>query len=103
VVGDGEALRLRRRQALEALRAGAVDVPSGRRADVAGDALRPPAEIVGGCDVREEVEPLLVPQVEGGVDEPGGLDDDGGLAVRLGVRDVAGDAAEVQLATPLIS
>jgi hypothetical protein len=60
VVADGEAARLRPRQPLEPLRRGLVQVAPAGRADVAGDAFAGPAEVVGGGDVREEVEAELV-------------------------------------------
>ena len=56
--------------------------PAGR-APVAGDSLRAPAEVVGGGDVGEHVEPELVTAVEGSLHEALALDDDGRLAVRL--------------------
>ena len=63
VVVHREALRLRRRPARQALGAGRVDVAAAARADVAGDALAAPAEVVGRGDVGEEAEAHLVAQV----------------------------------------
>ena len=41
-----------------------------RRADVAGDLLLAPAEVVGDRDVGEEVEAVLVAERGAGLDEP---------------------------------
>jgi hypothetical protein len=51
--------------------------------DVARDAPFAPAEVVGGRDVREEVEPLLVAKVRADLDEARGVDDERALAVGL--------------------
>jgi hypothetical protein len=103
VIADAEAPRLRRRQLLETGRRRAVQVAAARRADVPGDALAAPAQVVGRGDVREEVEPELVADVAGGLDEPRGVDDDRCLAVPLLDLDESRNAVEVQDATPRIS
>jgi hypothetical protein len=103
VVVHREALRLRLRRALEPLRAGPVQVAPGGVADVARDPALAPAEVVGGGDVREEVEALLVAQVRARLDEPSGVDDERGLAVRLARLDETRNAFVGQEATPRIS
>jgi hypothetical protein len=103
VVIHREALRLRVRQLLQALRARSVQVAPVLRADVAGDAGATPTEVIGRRDVGEEVEPLLVAQVRAGLDQPGGIDHERRLAVRLARLDEPRDGLEAQLATPRIS
>jgi hypothetical protein len=103
VVVHREALRLRLRGLGEALRAGQVEVAAAGRADVAGDAVAAPAEVIGRSDVREEVEAFAVAQVLARLDQPGRIDNQGRLAVRLAGLDEAGDAFVGQLATPRIS
>src|SRR5918912_2391435 len=98
-----EALRLELREGLVALGAGAAEVAPGRGADVAGDALLPPAEVVRRRDVRKEREALLVAEVEGRLDEPLGLDDDGLLAVLVLLPHVAGNVLPAHEATPRTS
>jgi hypothetical protein len=100
VVADRETLRLRTGQLRQALRPGRVEVAAGPGADVAGDAPLPPAEVVGGGDVGEEREALLVAEVDRRLDEPGELDDERGLAVGLAYLDEAGYRVPAQLATP---
>jgi hypothetical protein len=60
VVADAEALRLRLGKLLQSARRRTVEVAARRRADVAGDALGAPTEVVRRRDVGEEVEPELV-------------------------------------------
>jgi hypothetical protein len=97
VVRDREPLRLRLGQLLQPLRAGRVQVAAAAGADVAGDALLAPAEIVGRGDVGEEVVALLVAEVLAGLAQERGLDDEGRLAVgRLRLQ----QARDLQLATP---
>jgi hypothetical protein len=110
VVVDGEALRLRPRQAREALRAGRaarpareIEVAPGQGPVVARDAAVPPAEIVDGGDVGEEAEALDVAEVEAGLRQPRRVDDQGRLAVLVAALDEAGDAFKGQEATPRIS
>ena len=93
VVRDREALRLRQRDPREPLRAGHVNVAPRRRADVAGDLLLAPAEVVGRGDVGEEVEAVLVAQRRAGLDETCGIDDERRLAERLARLDDAGHDA----------
>jgi hypothetical protein len=62
-----------------------------------------PAEVVDRRDVGEEVEALLVAEVEARLDDPGGIDDERRLAVRILALDQAGYALEGQEATPRIS
>ena len=52
-------------------------------ADVAGDPLGAPAEVVDAAEVGEHVEPLLVAQVRARLDDPRRVDDERRLAVRL--------------------
>jgi hypothetical protein len=75
VVVHREALRLGLRGFRETLRAGSVEVSPADGADVAGDAVAAPAEVVGCGDVGEDVEALDVSQVLTGLDEPRGIDD----------------------------
>jgi len=96
-------MRLRLRQTLETLRRRLVQVAAARRADVAGDTLCAPAEVVGRRDVREVVEAKLVPQVQGGLHETGRIDDDRCLAVSFLNLHEPGDTVVVQDATPRIS
>src|SRR5207237_6647157 len=103
VVAHREAPRLDLGERLEALRAGAVEVAAGRRADVAGHAFRAPAEVVRGGHVREEREALLVVQVRRRLDEALRLDDDRRLVVALLLADVARDVAPGHDATPRTS
>src|SRR5207247_7716134 len=98
---DGEALRLGVWHPREALRARRVDVAAGRRADVARD-RRAPAEVVGWRDVGQEVEALVVAKVRAGLDEAGGIDDEGRLAVRLDRADEPGDALGGHQPTPTL-
>ena len=88
VVVDREALRLRlgdSRVALgargAALAAREVQVAAGARAVVAGHAAVSPAEVVGGADIRKEAEALDVAQMQAGLDQAGGVDDEGRLTV----------------------
>jgi hypothetical protein len=97
VVRDREALGLRQRKLLQPLGAGRVQVAAAARADVAGDAGRVPAEVVGGGDVGEEGVPLLVPEVLAGLAQARGLDDEGRLSVGLLRLEQPWDAQE---ATP---
>src|SRR5581483_9959620 len=99
VVADREPLRLRRRQPLEALRRGHVQIAAPGGADVAGDGALAPAEVVGRRDVGQEAEALLVAEVPGRFDEPARLDDERRLAVRLAGLDQPGDFLVAQLAT----
>jgi hypothetical protein len=85
------------------LRAGQIEVAAACRADVAGDAVTAPAEVVGRRDVGQEVEALDVAQVRARLDQPRRIDDEGCLAVRLAGLDEAGDALVGQDATPRIS
>ena len=103
VVADRESQRLRLRQPLVALRRGLVQVAAAGGADVTRDALRAPAEVVGGGDVREEVEAQLVTQVQRGLDQTRRVDDDRRLAVSLLNLDEPGYTVVVQDATPRIS
>jgi hypothetical protein len=103
VVVHREALRLRIGRLREALRAGQVEVATAGRADVAGDAVPAPAEVVRRRDVGEEVEPLDVPEVRAGFDQAGRIDDERRLVVRLAGLDEAGNALVSQDATPRIS
>src|SRR5581483_7223106 len=99
-----EPLRLRLRQAGVALRAGRVQVPARGGAEVAGDAVLAPAEVVGGGDVGEEAEVELFAEVETGLAQPSRVDDERRLPVRLLRLDEARDAlVGIQLATPRIS
>ena len=82
VVVDREALRLGLGQRLEALRHRPVEVAAAGGADVAGDALVAPVEVVGRRRCREEVEAVLVAQVLARLEEPRRLDDERRLAVR---------------------
>src|SRR5439155_4319809 len=100
VVVDAEALRLRLRELLQPGRGGPVEVAPGYRPDVAGDTLAAPAEVVRRGDVREKVEAELVAQVQCGLDEPCGNDNERRLAVGLLDLDGAGDAVQVHEATP---
>ena len=88
---------------MEALRSRLVQIAAARRADVAGDTLCAPAEVVGRRDVREVVEAKLVPQVQGGLHETGRIDDDRCLAVSFLNLHEPGDTVVVQDATPRIS
>jgi hypothetical protein len=103
VVAERESVWLRLRQTLVALCRGLVQIASARRADVTGDTLRAPAEIVGRRDVRQVVEAQLVAKVKGGLDETRRIDDECGLAVPFENFDEPGDAVVVQDATPRIS
>src|SRR5436190_2891358 len=66
VVADREPVRFWLRETLEALRRRLVQITAARRADVTGDTLCAPAEVVGGGNVREVVEAQFVSQVQGG-------------------------------------
>ena len=103
VVVDREPRRLGLRRPRVALRAQRVDVAPGRGAVVAGDRALAPAEVVDGRDVGQEVEALLVAQVRARLEEPSGVDDERGLAVRILALDEPRDSFERQLATPRIS
>jgi hypothetical protein len=103
VVADRKSQRLRLRQTLVALRRGLVQVAAAGCADVTGDALCAPAEVVRGGDVREEVEAQLVTQVQRGLDQTWRVDDNGRLAVLLLNLDEPGYTVVVQDATPRIS
>src|ERR671930_1577341 len=103
VVVHRDALRLQLGDDLEALRRRPVEVAAGRRADVARDALLPPAEVVRRGDVGEEGEAVLVAEVERRLDEPVGLDGHRLLAVRLLLRHVAGHVLPAHEATPRTS
>jgi hypothetical protein len=103
VVVDGEAGRLRFRCAGEPLRRRLVQVAAGARAVVTGDSLFAPPEVVDRGDVREEVEPLSVAQVEARLDDPRRIDDERRLAIGVLALDKPGYAFERQLATPRIS
>src|SRR6266511_1397096 len=100
VVADGEAARLRPRQALEALRRRLVQVAPSGRADVTRDALAGPAEVVGGGDVGEEVEGEIVAEVAPRLRQARRVDDKRRLALGLTNLDEPGTAVVVQLATP---
>ena len=99
MVAHREPLRLRVGDAGEALRSRRARVAALGGAEVAGDALARPVEVVGGRDVREEVVALLVAEVQGGLDESRGLDDDGRLAVRALLLDEPGNGFQAQVAT----
>jgi hypothetical protein len=93
-----------------ALRAGRGAVPTGQvqvaprgRSVVARDSSRPPAQVIDGADIGEEVEPLDVAQVQAGLDQASRIDDQGRLAVLLLRLDQSGNALERQDATPRIS
>jgi hypothetical protein len=103
VVVDREARGLGLRRAREALRALRVEVAAGRGPVVAGDLAVAPAQVVDGRDVGEEVEAFLVAEMRAGLDQPGGIDDQRCLAVRLLALDEPWDSFEGQLATPRIS
>src|SRR5262249_36205895 len=103
VVAHAEALGLRLRQPLQAARRRTMEVAARRRAEVAGAALRAPAEVVGRRDVGQEVEAELVPQMQSRLGEARRIDHERRLAVRLLELDEPGNAAVVQLATPRIS
>ena len=103
VVVDGEPRRLRLGRSCVPLSAQRVDVAAGRRAVVAGDLAFAPAEVVDGCDVGQEVEALLVAQVRARLDDPGRVDDERRLAVRVLALYQARYAFEGQEATPRIS
>ena len=100
MVADREALRLRLGERSEPLRGGEVEIASGGGADVAGDAAPAPAEVVGGGDVGEEREAVLVAEAGRRLDQPGRLDDDGRFAVGLANLDETGYSVPAQLATP---
>ncbi len=61
------------------------------------------AEVVGGRDVGEEAEALDVAEVDRGLRQPRGLDDERRLAVRLRDLDQSRGRRVAQLATPRIS
>src|SRR5262245_43533253 len=103
VVVDREPRRLRLRGARVALRAQCVDVSARGRAVVAGDRALAPAEVVDRRDVGQEVEALLVAQIRTCLDEPGRVDDERRLVVRVLALDKPRDSLEGQLATPRIS
>jgi hypothetical protein len=88
---------------LVALRRRLVEIAPRARSDVAGDALLTPAEIVGGRDVGEEIEAEFVAQVTRSLGDPRRVDDDCRLPVCLAYLDDAGNAVEIQDATPRIS
>jgi hypothetical protein len=101
VVDDREPLRHRVGDALVALRAGRVEVAALGGADVPGDALPAPAEVVHAREVDELVVALLVAEVRARLDDPGGVDDERGLAVCLDRLDDPGYAGG-HSATPRI-
>ncbi len=103
VVVDREARRLRLGSPRVALRAERVDVAAGGGPVVARDLVLAPAQVVDGRDVGEEVEPFLVTEVGACFDEPGRVDDERRLSVRVLALDEPGDSLEGQLATPRIS
>ena len=103
MVVDGEAGRLGLGRAGEPLGRGLVQVAAGVRAEVAGDSAVAPAEVVDRRDVGEEVEALLVPEMQAGLDEARRIDDERRLAVRVLALDQPWDALEGQPATPRIS
>ena len=104
VVRDREPLRLGIRDAREPLRAGRVQVAPGGGADVPGDALLAPAEVVGRGDVAQDVEAVLVAQAGARLDQPRRVDDERRLAERLPRLDEAGNArVRGHSATPRIS
>jgi hypothetical protein len=110
VVVHGEALRLRLRRPGVALRpggaadaAGEVEVAALRRSVVAGDAAVSPAQIVDGGEVREEAEPLAVTEVQTGLGQARGIDDERRLPVLVPPLDEPWDTLEGQDATPRIS
>src|SRR4029079_4840696 len=70
-------------------------------ADVPGDALAAPAEVVHAREVDELVVALLVAEVRARPDDPGGVDDERGLAVCLDRLDDPGYAGG-HSATPRI-
>src|SRR5215210_4109390 len=90
--GDGRAERRRRVQVTAAI--GPV---------VAGDSALAPVEVVGRCQVREEVEALDVAEMEARLLDPRGIDDERRLAVLLLALDEARDSLEGHDATPRIS
>jgi hypothetical protein len=105
VVVDREALRLRLGQLRETPRAGIVEISSLRGADVPGDVAGSarPAEVVGGGDVREEVEAGLVPKVQARLAQARRVDDERRLIVGIPSLDQPGDALVRQEAAPRIS
>ena len=103
VVADRKSQRLRLWQTLVALRRGLVQVAAAGRADVTGDALCGPAEVVGSCDVRKEVEAQLVSKMQCSLDQAWRIDDERRLAVAVLNLYETGDSVVVQDATPRIS
>ncbi len=91
VVGDREALRLRVGRASPALRAGGEDVAPVGCADVPGHAGLAPTEVIGRGEVDELVEAELVAQVDACLGEPGRVDDERRLPVRLALLDETGN------------
>src|SRR5690348_14707165 len=101
VVADREALRLELGQHLEPLCHRMHEVAAARGADVAGDALAAPAEVVGRDDVDAHVEAELVARVLAGLADPLLLDRHRRHLGPLAVRDVAGNPRPVgHVATP---
>jgi hypothetical protein len=79
-----------------------MEVASLRCADVAGDALPLPAEVVDAGEVDEHVVALLVAEVGAGLDDPCGVDDECRLAARLDRLDDPGNPGR-HSATPRMS
>ena len=104
VVRDREALRLRVGDAREPAEPGLVQVAARGGPDVARHLLLAPAEVVGGGDVAQEVEAVLVAEHGASLDEPGRVDDERRLAERLPRLDKSGNAGVgAHSATPRIS
>jgi hypothetical protein len=110
VVVHGEPLGLRLRRPGVALRAGRaadaareVEVAALCGAVVAGDAAVSPAQVVDRGDVREEAETLAVAQVQTGLGQARGIDDERRLPVLVPPLYQPWDALEGQDATPRIS
>src|SRR4029077_3293392 len=104
VIADREALRLELGQRLEPLRHGVHEVPPRRGADVAGDTLAAPAEVVGRDEVDADVEAELVARVLARLADSLRLDGHGRHFGTIAVRDVARHAVPVShVATPVRS
>jgi hypothetical protein len=103
VIVDGESGRLRLGGASKSLRAESVELATRLGPVIARDLALAPAEVIDWSDVREEVESFLVAQIRAGLDEPGRIDDERRLAVRVLALDQARNSFEGQLATPRIS
>ena len=100
VVADREAFRLDLGQGLEALRHRMHEVAAARGADVAGDALAAPAEVVGRDEVDAHVEAELVACVLAGLADLAGLDRHRRHLRAVPVRDVARYAAQSVTSRP---